>query len=480
MKTSATRPDALYLALDQGGHASRALVFDCLGNLVASDFQPIATRHPHPDRVEHDPEDLIASLRHSIANVMHYLGKRARDVAAAGLATQRSSLVCWDKNSGAALSPVISWQDRRAHDWLEVFAPHRDKIHRITGLFPSAHHGVSKLRWCLDHLPGVRAAHHNGALACGPLASFILFHLLEERPLLADPANAARTLLWNLQIRDWDDELLSLFGVPRAALPRCVASRHPFGHLRVEGRAIPLTLASGDQSAALFAFGEPDADTAYVNVGTGAFVQRIALQRPSHPRLLNSVVFAEKERAVYVLEGTVNGAASALDWAARELELEDAASRLPRWLDEAQAPSLFLNGVSGLGSPFWLPGFTSRFIGKGEPWEKMAAVAESIVFLLYTNLIELQATRAPLRRIVASGGLSALDGLCQRLADLSGLPVHRPAECEATARGTAFLLAGQPQTWPEPAQTMNFTPTGNHTLAERFQLWRASMPAHKP
>ncbi|MDX1252808.1 MAG: glycerol kinase [Gammaproteobacteria bacterium] len=478
MKTSATRPDALYLALDQGGHASRALVFDHPGNLVASDFQPITTRHPQPDWVEHDPQALIASLRRAIANVMRGLGSRAQDVVAAGLATQRSSLACWDKNSGAALSPVISWQDRRAHDWLEAFARHRDEIHRITGLFPSAHHGASKLRWCLDHLPAVQAARQDGTLICGPLASFILFHLLEERPILADPANAARTLLWNLQTRDWDDELLTLFGVPRAALPRCVASRHLFGHLRTEGQVIPLTLTTGDQSAALFAFGHPDAETAYVNMGTGAFVQRIALQRPSCPRLLNSVVFAEKERAVHALEGTVNGAASALDWAARELGLEDVAPHLPRWLDEAETPPLFLNGVSGLGSPFWLPGFASRFIGNGEPWEKMVAVAESIVFLLYTNLVELQTSRAPLQKIVVSGGLSALDGLCQRLADLSGLPVHRPAECEATARGTAFLLAGQPRTWPEPGTTAKFTPTTNPSLAERFQRWQASMPSH--
>lgn len=480
MKTSATRPEtgALYLALDQGGHASRALVFDHLGNLVAGDFQPITTRHPHLDWVEHDPEELITSLRYAIANVMRDLGGHAQDVVAAGLATQRSSLACWNKHTGAALSPVISWQDRRAHDWLGTFAPHRDEIHRMTGLFPSAHHGASKLRWCLDHLPAIQAAHRNGTLACGPLASFTLFHLLEERPLLADPANASRTLLWNLQTRDWDDGLLALFGVPRTALPRCVPSRHCFGHLRVADRSIPLTIATGDQSAALFAFGEPDANTACVNMGTGAFVQRIALQRPAHPKLLKSMVFQEEARTIYALEGTVNGAASALDWAGNRLGLGNITSRLPGWLEQASTPPLFLNGVSGLGSPFWLADFTSRFIGEGSPEEKMAAVAESIVFLLYTNLVEMQAVGTPARRITITGGLSALDGLCQRLADLSGLPVYRPAECEATARGTAFLLASQPRNWPEPGKAVKFTPTANPSLKERFRRWQAIMPSH--
>lgn len=261
---------SLYLTLDQGGHASRALVFDASGKIIVSDFQPIGVNHPQSDWVEHDPHELITSLRTAISNVITQLGARSTDIVAAGLATQRSSLACWDNTTGAAVSPIISWQDRRAHHQLQQFESQRQAIHQKTGLFLNAHYGASKLRWCLDHLPAVRTAQHNGTLACGPLASFVLFHLLEERPLLADPANASRTLLWNISTGDWDDELLALFGVPRTLLPRCVSTRHSFGHLRINDFSIPLTVTNGDQSAALFTFGPPQPDIVYINVGTGA------------------------------------------------------------------------------------------------------------------------------------------------------------------------------------------------------------------
>lgn len=487
---AARLPDRdLYLTLDQGGHASRALVFDASGKIIASNFQPIAVNHPQPDRVEHDPHELITSLRTAISNVITQLGARCTDIIAAGLATQRSSLACWDKTTGAALSPIISWQDRRAHHQLQQFESQRQAIHQKTGLFLNAHYGASKLRWCLDHLPAVRTAQDNGTLACGPLASFVLFHLLEEHPLLADPANASRTLLWNISTGDWDDELLTLFGMPRTLLPHCVPTRHSFGHLRINDFFIPLTVTNGDQSAALFAFGPPQPDIAYINVGTGAFVQRVSQQRPHHSRLLSSVVMQTAERTTYTLEGTVNGAASALQWAGNTLKLSHIETSMENWLTNSTAPPLFLNGVSGLGAPYWIADFHSQFIGTGEAWEKIVAVVESIVFLLHTNLYEMESACPAPRTIIISGGLTTLNGLCQRLADLCGLPVYRPAECEATARGMAFLLAGSETMsdhWslhhsehsPESMPDTIFTPAPNSALQERYRLWQQAMPKY--
>ncbi len=481
---SATRrPDrALYLALDQGGHASRALVFDANGLIVASDLQSLTVSHPQPARVEHNPHELITSLRTAMSNAIAQLGTRGKDIVSAGLATQRSSLACWD-NSGMALSPILSWQDRRAHEELHAFENQRQMIHHKTGLFLNAHYGASKLRWCLDHLPAVCAARHNGTLIGGPLASFVLFHLLEERPLFSDPANASRTLLWNIHTRNWDDELLAPFGIPRSVLPDCVPTRYNFGHLRINDLMIPLTLSNGDQSSALFAFGEPQADTAYINIGTGAFVQRVTQQRPDHARLLTSIAMQTAQHTTYTLEGTVNGAGSALQWACQILHLSDIESSMENWLTHSTTPPLFLNGVSGLGAPFWIADFHSRFIGTSascdEPWEKMLAVIESIVFLLHTNLRQMESVcSTDTRAIIISGGLATLNGLCQRLADLCGLPVQRPAECEATARGTAFLLAGQPHHWHaahEHAFGITFTPTSNPALQERYRLWHDSM-----
>lgn len=470
----------LYLALDQGGHATRALVFDAHGEVVARALREVQVFHPQPDWVEQDPDELVRSLDDVILEVRHELGPRAAHLAAAGLATQRSSIVCWDRISGEALSPVLSWQDRRAHAWLERFTPDADAIHRSTGLMLSAHYGASKLRWCLDHLPRVARAATEHRLAFGPLASFLVFRLTEERSLVCDPANAARTLLLNLESLDWDTGLLHLFGVSRGMLPDVVPSRFDYGRL-VAGRHIPLSIVTGDQSAALFAYGAPQASSVYLNMGTGAFVQRTAGHFPGHhSRLLSGIVLAERDEQVYVLEGTVNGAGAALAWLAATHGIDNLESELRGWLARAAEPPLFLNGVSGLGSPFWVADFESRFIDvpeTTEPWQLAAAVAESIVFLVQANLDEFGKLAAPPERIIASGGLTHYDALCQRLADLGGLPLYRPVEHEATARGLAWLLAGKPGDWPESEPGQYFNPGSNPALTKRYAAWRQAMTA---
>jgi glycerol kinase len=469
--------EELYLAIDQGGHASRVMVFDHQGRLVTEGITKVGTRRDQENHIEHDPDEMIGSLWSALALAMENLGDKKAHIKSAGLATQRSSIVCWDRETGEALSPIISWQDRRTANWMKQFEQHREMIHKKTGLFPTAHYGAGKLRWCLDNLPQVASAYESGRLAFGPLASFLLFHLLEEQPILVDPANASRTLLWNCKQLDWDHDLLQLFEVPLDALPVCVPTHHQFGHLNCNGQRIPLTIVNGDQSAALFAFGEPEPETAYINIGTGAFVQQVlAEHRDDVENLLTSVVWADAQQTSYVLEGTVNGAGSALNEIGKSLGIEanEVEAHLEDWMLLAEDPPLFLNGVSGLGSPYWVADFTSRFIDQGEEWEKVVAVIESILFLINENLHELEKYLSPPRQLVITGGLSVLDGLCQRLADLSQRVVYRPGECEATARGTAYLLA-RPQEWPEPSPGICFYPSEDNNLAGRYHRWRLAL-----
>ncbi len=466
----------LYVAIDQGGHASRAIVFDHQGHALVQGFAPISVRHPHEGWVEHDPEEMVASIKSALNNVAQQLGERVSRLSAAALVTQRSSIVCWDRQTGQALSPIISWQDRRAADWMAQFDPHNALIHAKTGLFATAHYGVSKMHWCLEHLPAVKQALEQGRLAWGPMASFLLFRLLENKPLLVDPANASRTLLWNLKSLDWDFELLTLFGLPAEPLPRCVPTRHHYGDLKMGAHRVPLNIVNGDQSAALFAFGQPQADCYYVNVGTGAFVQRAVDKYPGFSsRLLTSVVLQESDRAVYVVEGTVNGCGSALDRMRDELKLTNMEQEAPTWLASKKEPPLFLNGVSGLGAPYWRAHFDSRFVGEGEPGQKVAAVIESVVFLISINMQEMWALSPTPKRIIVSGGLAQLDGLCQRLADINRMSVYRPHELEATARGAAYLMAGRPEFWPETQAGELFRPKDDQPLQDRFIRWQDAM-----
>ncbi len=466
----------LYLTLDQGGHASRAIVFDDRGELIAQAFAPIATRKPAELHVEHDPEEIIDSLLAAVADVTpRSLGRG--EFAAAGLATQRSSVVCWDRRTGTALSPVLSWQDRRNAPFVNALEPHASDIHARTGLVLSPHYGASKLRWCLDRLPTVARAATENRLAFGPLASFILFRLLEERPFAVDPANASRTQLFDPVTQDWSPDLLNLFGIEPRHLPRPVSSRHAFGTLVLGGRRVPLCVATGDQSTVPFAFGPADPDTAYVNVGTGAFIQRPLARPIIAPPLLTSVIWSDAQRVTYALEGTVNGAGSALDWFG-EIEGIDA-HRMLASLDASAAnathPPLLLNGIAGLGSPFWKADFETRFVGEGTMEQRFIALLDSVLFLIRVNfdVMQLQVPRP--RRVLLTGGIAASDFLCQRLANLTSLPVLRHAEREATARGLAFLVANQPADFAPGRAPRVFEPEADVALLERFLAWLKAM-----
>ncbi|MDH5570242.1 MAG: FGGY family carbohydrate kinase [Gammaproteobacteria bacterium] len=468
--------DDLYLAIDQGGQSSRAIIFDQRGQIIAQAQRDVEAYQPGPDRLEYEPLAMLDSISQSIDDVLNQLGERRYKITAAGLATQRSNICCWDRQTGDALSPILSWQDRRAHKWLQQFQSQTESIHKKTGLFMTAHYGASKLRWCLDNIPSVQQAYEEHTLALGPMASFIISNLVQGNPLLTDPINASRTQLLNIKTGNWDHELIKLFGLPIETLPQCVPNLFDYGTIQIDDCPLPLKLVTGDQSAAMYALGKLQPDTAYINIGTGAFVSRPSGQLQIYsPHLLTSIILHKDKQQEYVLEGTVNGAASALKWFAHQVGVEDIFSSLEEWLKQSENPPLFLNGVSGLGSPYWITDFPSQFIGEGTMHEQAAAIVESIVFLLSINLEQMRQLSSPPEQIQISGGLAQLNGLCQRIADISHLPVYRPLEAEATARGMAYLLADCPQHWIENEPGEWFHPEDNQPLIIRYRQWQEQM-----
>jgi glycerol kinase len=345
-------------------------------------------------------------------------------------------------------------------------------VHHLTGLPLSPHYGASKIRWCLDHLPAVRSAAAQGRLRAAPLACWLLHCLLREHPFVADAATAARTLLWSPFERDWSEELLAMFGVPRAVLPRAVGTAGNFGTLDIDGVAVPVTVCNGDQSVVPFAAGPLDAAAAYVNLGTGAFVLRPVPGALRAPPLLTSVIRVDATHFDCVLEGSVNGAGAALEWFEHHLGAD--ADRMLALLDTAaimdEGAPFFLNGVSGLGSPFWKPDFESRFVGEGTELQQCRAVLESVAFLIKANLDEMDRHHAPPARLVASGGLAENQLLCRLLAALSELPVDRSSDREATSRGLGFLVAGEPRQFQAP-ESARFEPEDEPQLLARYLKW---------
>ncbi len=475
------------LALDQGSHASRACLFDATGMILASAVVPVATQHPAIAQVEQDADELVHSLRAAADEAV--AGARAThpelEVIAAGLAVQRSTIVCCTRGRGLALAPAISWQDHRNAAWLGTLSAHAARVRELTGLPLSAHYGASKIRWCLEHLPAVARAAAAGDLLAAPLASFLALRLSSDPAAaggvaLVDAANASRTLLFDSQRLDWSGELLGLFAIERAWLPAHAPTRGAWGTLRLAGGATELRAVTGDQSAVPYADGAPDAASVYVNLGTGAFIQRPLASRPAAPApLLGSVLSRDSGGAIYSLEGTVNGAGAAVSWfCAQENCAEQSLWAALDTLPASAALPVFVNGIGGMGSPWWRPVMDSHFIDAPDATSatlvRFAAVIESVAFMIAANAQLLAKQAGAPRRVLLTGGMSRSQWLCRRLASLLGLPVQ-VANAEASARGVARLAAPQlASQWASaPAQT--WLPEPDQALRARYQRFMDSV-----
>jgi glycerol kinase len=235
--------------------------------------------------------------------------------------------------------------------------------------------------------------------------------------------------------------------------------------------SIPLTAVCGDQNAAFYSMGNLPPDTMFINLGTGAFILSPTGNAPKpHPRLLTTLAHSDKDRVQYMLEATVNGAGSALSWARQRWRITDLHGVLPGWLRNIDAPPVFLNTVGGLGSPWWQSGLEPRFVGANDcennPASCVVAIVESIAFMLMHNLETLKEAGQSCSQCAVSGGLSSLDGLCQKLANLTGLPMLRLANQEATALGAARLAANAPPA--DPVIEDRFDPQSDPGLTQRY------------
>ena len=451
------------LALDVGTLSVRTALYDLNGNLLTMASQPIKLNRLSETEVEQNPVKMRDRLLDVMNQVIAFASAENRTIIAAGLTTQRSSVVAWNRETGEPLSPILSWQDRRAAHYLKPLASKGSKIKQKSGLFLTPYYGASKLRWLLDHCPQLL---DDPNLIFGPLAAFIVHSIVEGQPCIVDHVNASRTQLLDLEMRDWSAGLLKNFNIEAKLLPRCQPTQSNYGFLA--GTHIPLTAVNGDQNSAIHGSGKVDDDTFIVNIGTGAFVLLATGNRPiHHPRLLASIANSNKDGATYLLEGTVNSAGAALNWASEQWDVPNISGRLAQWLADVDTPPIFINTIGGLGSPHWIDGPAARFIGDGTVAEKAVAIVESILFLIQINFEAMRNTGQLVKRIRISGGLSALDGLCQRLADLSRRAVVRSAETQSTARGIAWLASNQSESWEVQSEDV-FLPQKNRSLHARY------------
>jgi glycerol kinase len=457
----------LTLVLDQGSHASRLALFTPTGELLQIDSQSVES-HTQGSFIEQDADEILQSLEHLLHRLPAPLLQR---ISHSGICTQRSTLVAWDRHSGRALSPAISWRDQRGQLQVEQLRRQgqQSQIHELSGLPLSAHYAASKIHWLLEHNLQVQRALQAQTLCIAPLASYLLFHLLQQPSCVIDHSNAQRTQLMDIDRLDWSAQLLELFQIPAEILPGLSPILADYGRLRQAD--IPLYAVCGDQNALPAAYPSLAASDCLVNVGTGAFTLSPQPEKPPAQRLLRSLCYSDTRQVRFLSEGTVNGAGAALDWLSQQLPQPSLYPQLTQWLEQISDPPLFINTLAGLGSPWWCDAGEAEFIGADElsAPQKYVALIESIVFLISHNLQQLV---QPPQRLLISGGLSQLDSLCQKLADLNQASVLRFAQSEASARGCASLanqlaVQGNDQ-WQHLPVQQQFIAQQNHGLAQRY------------
>lgn len=452
------------LILDVGGQSLRAALLDRGGTILAMERREVATRHPQPGWVEHDPLALLSSLKEAITTLLRGERQAATSLRAAGLSCQRASIVCWDWRSGEPLSPVISWQDARGAAILQAVGLDVDAVQARTGMRASAFLGASKLAWCWRELPEVQRAARDARLGWGPLGSYLLHGLLAEQPYLCPASLAQRSLLFDPGRHAWDSRLCADFGIDPQLLPAPTPDLAEFGSLQVAEHIIPLRLCAGDQNLLPAALGLA-ADEAVINLGTGAFI--LAGADGEAQGLLRSVWPGRIAPSRLMQEGTVNGAASAFAWWQQQTgEAEPGALG-----DSNPDTPHFLDSVGGLGSPLWRTGDAPIFSSPPtSPAEGRAAVADGLVHLLMLNLQAMRAEGLAQGRLFVGGGLAAEPALLQRLADLAGVDVLRPLQTELSLAGAAALLGCAPLSVGEGDR---FRPgAGAASAVERWRQWR--------
>ena len=437
------------LALDQGTTSSRAIVFDRQGAVVATAQKEFRQIFPQPGWVEHDAEEIWSSQRDVAFEAVRKAGAQLSDLAGIGITNQRETTIVWDRRTGRPIANAIVWQDRRTAAFCDQLKRdgHAAFIQQKTGLVIDAYFSGSKLRWLLDNVRGARADAEAGHLAFGTVDSWLVWQLTGGRRHVTDPSNASRTMLFNIHNGDWDDELLRLFNVPRAALPEVRGSNEVCGEAVGDFAGVPVAGMAGDQQAALFGQACTQPGMVKNTYGTGCFMLMHTGTQPvaSHNKLLTTVAWRVGGRTEYALEGSVFIAGAAVQWLRDGLGLIKSSRDI-----EALAASVPDNGgvfvvpaFAGLGAPHWDPYARGAIVGltRGSTAGHIArATVESMAFQS-ADLVHAMESDAgtPLKELRVDGGACVNNSLMQFQADLLGVPVVRPKISETTALGAAYL-----------------------------------------
>lgn len=435
------------LALDQGTSSSRAVVYDRDARQVAMAQREHRQIYPRTGWVEHDAEEIWSTVSAVMDEVLAMVDGGVETIAAMGMTNQRETTVVWEKTSGKPVYNAIVWQDRRTADFCRTLRDEgaEERFRRITGLRLDPYFSGTKLRWILDHVEGARERAENGELLFGTVDSWLLWKLTGGKVHATDATNASRTLLYDLDAKEWSDELLERLRIPRVMMPEIRGSSEIYGQTDEHG--IPIAGIAGDQHAALFGQACFEPGMAKNTYGTGCFLLMHTGEKAirSENNLLTTVAWQIGGVTEYALEGSIFMGGAIVQWLRDEMELIETARQCDELAAEVEDNGgvILVPAFSGLGAPHWDPYARGVAIGmtRGTNKRHFCRAALEAIAQQSNDLAKCMVNDSgmELRELRVDGGATRSDLLMQIQADLMGVEVLRPESVETTALGAAFL-----------------------------------------
>ena len=439
------------MALDAGTTSNRCILFNEKGEMCSVAQKEFTQFFPKPGWVEHDADEIWATQYEVAKQAMENVGATATDIAAIGITNQRETTIVWDKATGEPVHHAIVWQCRRTAEYCDSLKDKGlvDKIREKTGLVIDAYFSGTKIRWILENVPGARQRAEAGELLFGTVETWLIWKLTKGKVHVTDYSNASRTMLFNINTLQWDDEILAELNIPKCMLPEAKPSSCVYGEAdpSLFGGPIKIGGAAGDQQAALFGQTCYKAGEAKNTYGTGCFLLMKTGEKPifSKNGLVTTIAWGLDGKVNYALEGSVFVAGASIQWLRDQLRVVDTApdSEYMATRVKDTAGCYVVPAFTGLGAPYWDQYARGVIVGLTRGCNKYHIVRATVESLAYQVNDVLQAMKADsgidLAALNVDGGASANNFLMQTQADISGCPVNRPSCVETTAMGAAYL-----------------------------------------
>ena len=439
------------MALDQGTTSSRCILFNHAGDICGMAQREFEQIYPHPGWVEQNPREIWSSQYSVMAQVMAENGIDAKQIKGIGITNQRETTIIWNRYTGEPVYNAIVWQCRRTAEMIDALKEEGfdQVIREKTGLIADAYFSASKIAWILDHVEGARERAQKGELLFGTVETWLIWKLTKGRIHVTDYSNASRTMLFNINSLQWDEDILKELNIPKCMLPKVMPSSCVYGETDSQffGGPIPISGAAGDQQAALFGqtcFEAGDVKNTY---GTGCFMLMNTGNAPvfSKNGLVTTIAWGMDGKVTYALEGSIFVAGAAIQWLRDEMRLIDSAADSEYMATKVPDTNgcYVVPAFTGLGAPHWDQYARGTITGITRGVNKYHIIRATLDSLCYQTNDVLKAMKADsgidLTSLKVDGGASANNYLMQTQSDILNLTVKRPKCVETTAMGAAYL-----------------------------------------